>query len=212
MVLIGHSMGGLMSRLAVTDSGDALWRLHSRRPIEALVAEPEDRDLISASSASSRCRSSSGSSSSPRRIGGASSRAIRSGSSEPRSSGSRGRWTNRTPCSWPGTTPTSSPPLPRRRPFQHRRARVQQPLPDGDRSAAARPLGGGAHDRRQGRHRPAGEEQRRDRPLLELAHRLGGLRASGSDGRTSARTTPRPSRSCGGTLQVHRRALVASSR
>ncbi len=46
MVLVGHSMGGLMSRLAITDSGDALWRLNSDRPIEAVVAAAEDRDLV----------------------------------------------------------------------------------------------------------------------------------------------------------------------
>ncbi|MHB1559301.1 MAG: esterase/lipase family protein [Isosphaeraceae bacterium] len=46
MVLIGHSMGGLMSRQAITDSGDALWRLNSSRPIETLEAPAEDRELI----------------------------------------------------------------------------------------------------------------------------------------------------------------------
>lgn len=46
MVLIGHSMGGLMSRLAITDSGDALWRLNSDRPIESLEAPAEDKALI----------------------------------------------------------------------------------------------------------------------------------------------------------------------
>ena len=46
MVLIGHSMGGLMTRLAITESGDAFWRIVSNRPIESLVAGPEDRELI----------------------------------------------------------------------------------------------------------------------------------------------------------------------
>lgn len=46
MVLIGHSMGGLMSRQAITDSGDALWRLNCSRPIESLEAPAEDRELI----------------------------------------------------------------------------------------------------------------------------------------------------------------------
>jgi pimeloyl-ACP methyl ester carboxylesterase len=46
MVLIGHSMGGLMIRLAITDSRDALWRIVSNRPVESLVAGPEDRELI----------------------------------------------------------------------------------------------------------------------------------------------------------------------
>jgi pimeloyl-ACP methyl ester carboxylesterase len=46
MVLIGHSMGGLIARLAITDSRDALWRLYSERPIASLVAGAEDRKLI----------------------------------------------------------------------------------------------------------------------------------------------------------------------
>jgi pimeloyl-ACP methyl ester carboxylesterase len=45
-VLIGHSMGGLLSRLAITNSGDGLWRLNSNRPFESLVAGPEDRELL----------------------------------------------------------------------------------------------------------------------------------------------------------------------
>jgi hypothetical protein len=46
MVLFGHSMGGLLARLAITDSRDALWRLNSDRPFESLVAGPEDRELL----------------------------------------------------------------------------------------------------------------------------------------------------------------------
>jgi pimeloyl-ACP methyl ester carboxylesterase len=46
MVLVGHSMGGLLARLAITQSGDALWRLNSSRPFESLVANPEDRALL----------------------------------------------------------------------------------------------------------------------------------------------------------------------
>ncbi len=46
MVLIGHSMGGLISRLAITKSDDALWRLNSNRPFESLAAGPEDRALL----------------------------------------------------------------------------------------------------------------------------------------------------------------------
>ena len=46
MVLIGHSMGGLLSKLAITDSRDDLWRLNSNQPIDRLVASPEIRDLI----------------------------------------------------------------------------------------------------------------------------------------------------------------------
>jgi hypothetical protein len=46
MVLIGHSMGGLLTRLAVTDSRDELWRLNSSRPFDTIIAAPEHRDLL----------------------------------------------------------------------------------------------------------------------------------------------------------------------
>jgi hypothetical protein len=46
MVLIGHSMGGLLSKLMIAESGDALWRLNSNQPFDRLVAKPADRDLI----------------------------------------------------------------------------------------------------------------------------------------------------------------------
>jgi pimeloyl-ACP methyl ester carboxylesterase len=46
MVLIGHSMGGLIAKLAITDSGDELWRLISNQPFDRLVAQPADRDVV----------------------------------------------------------------------------------------------------------------------------------------------------------------------
>ncbi len=46
MVLIGHSMGGLISRLAIMDSGDEMWRVISNQPFDRLVAEPEHRELL----------------------------------------------------------------------------------------------------------------------------------------------------------------------
>jgi pimeloyl-ACP methyl ester carboxylesterase len=46
MVLIGHSMGGLLTRLAVTDSRDELWRLNSSRPFDNIIAAPEQRELL----------------------------------------------------------------------------------------------------------------------------------------------------------------------
>jgi hypothetical protein len=46
MVLIGHSMGGLLISLAITDSRDALWRIVSNRPVESLMGAPQERDLI----------------------------------------------------------------------------------------------------------------------------------------------------------------------
>lgn len=41
MVLIGHSMGGLVSRLQTIDSGDRIWNLVSKVPVEELPADSE---------------------------------------------------------------------------------------------------------------------------------------------------------------------------
>ena len=46
MVLVGHSMGGLLVKMMVVPSGTRLWRVISDRPFEELVALPEDRDLF----------------------------------------------------------------------------------------------------------------------------------------------------------------------
>ncbi len=46
MVVVGHSMGGLISKMLIEESGDDLWRLIARRPFEELQAEPEHRDLL----------------------------------------------------------------------------------------------------------------------------------------------------------------------
>ena len=40
MVLVGHSMGGLVSMMQTLEMGDRLWRLVSDRPLEQLNAEP----------------------------------------------------------------------------------------------------------------------------------------------------------------------------
>jgi pimeloyl-ACP methyl ester carboxylesterase len=42
LVLVGHSMGGLVSMLQTLESGDQFWRLLSNRPIEELRATPEE--------------------------------------------------------------------------------------------------------------------------------------------------------------------------
>ncbi|WP_235935386.1 esterase/lipase family protein [Candidatus Laterigemmans baculatus] len=42
MVLVGHSMGGLVSRMQSIDSGDEFWRIVSDQPIDQLRGEPED--------------------------------------------------------------------------------------------------------------------------------------------------------------------------
>lgn len=46
MVLIGHSMGGLISKLQVTSSGDKLWRSIANRPIQQTVMQPTARKRL----------------------------------------------------------------------------------------------------------------------------------------------------------------------
>jgi len=47
MVLIGHSMGGLVSRLQTIDSQDDFWRIVSDQPFHLIKAEPEVRGQLS---------------------------------------------------------------------------------------------------------------------------------------------------------------------
>lgn len=42
-ILVGHSMGGLVSMLQTVDSGDALWKMLSDKPFEELKADEETR-------------------------------------------------------------------------------------------------------------------------------------------------------------------------
>jgi pimeloyl-ACP methyl ester carboxylesterase len=46
MVLVGHSMGGLLAKMMVQESGTRLWRLVSDRPAEDLAGEQADCDLF----------------------------------------------------------------------------------------------------------------------------------------------------------------------
>jgi pimeloyl-ACP methyl ester carboxylesterase len=46
MVIVGHSMGGLLSRMMVADAGDRLWRVVSERPFGDLSGEKEDIALF----------------------------------------------------------------------------------------------------------------------------------------------------------------------
>ena len=46
MVLVGHSMGGLLAKMIAVDSGDRLWRVVSDRPIDEMVGEAEDLKLL----------------------------------------------------------------------------------------------------------------------------------------------------------------------
>lgn len=46
MVVMGHSQGGLLTRLMVTDSGDRFWANVSSRPLSELKMTPETRALL----------------------------------------------------------------------------------------------------------------------------------------------------------------------
>jgi pimeloyl-ACP methyl ester carboxylesterase len=46
MVVVGHSMGGLLAKMLVQDSGLRIWQLLTDRPVEELAGDPEDRDLF----------------------------------------------------------------------------------------------------------------------------------------------------------------------
>jgi pimeloyl-ACP methyl ester carboxylesterase len=46
MVFVGHSMGGLVSKLLTLDSGNDFWRLVSAEPLEAVKADAADRDEL----------------------------------------------------------------------------------------------------------------------------------------------------------------------
>jgi pimeloyl-ACP methyl ester carboxylesterase len=46
MVLVGHSMGGLLSKMIAVDSGDRIWRVISNRAAGDLQGEPKDRELL----------------------------------------------------------------------------------------------------------------------------------------------------------------------
>ncbi len=46
MILVGHSMGGLVTKMMAVDAGDRLWRVVSDRPFGELVGEKDDLDLF----------------------------------------------------------------------------------------------------------------------------------------------------------------------
>ena len=49
MVLIGHSMGGLVAQMQVTYSGDIIWQAAATRPFNTIVTDPATRaDLAAA--------------------------------------------------------------------------------------------------------------------------------------------------------------------
>jgi len=46
MVLVGHSQGGLLARLMVSESGNRFWQYFSPDPFEQIVLTPASRDLL----------------------------------------------------------------------------------------------------------------------------------------------------------------------
>jgi len=46
MVVIGHSQGGLLTRMTVTDAGDKIWRVASDRPLDKLEVDDETREAL----------------------------------------------------------------------------------------------------------------------------------------------------------------------
>src|SRR5262245_28530223 len=49
VVLVGHSMGGLLAKLQVTTSGDTLWQAAATRPLDTIITDPATRaELASA--------------------------------------------------------------------------------------------------------------------------------------------------------------------
>lgn len=46
MVIIGHSQGGLLTKMTAIDSGDRLWSVISRKPIDQIDLRPQTRDLL----------------------------------------------------------------------------------------------------------------------------------------------------------------------
>jgi pimeloyl-ACP methyl ester carboxylesterase len=46
MVLVGHSMGGLLTKMMVQESGTRLWQLLSDRPVDDLAGDPADCELF----------------------------------------------------------------------------------------------------------------------------------------------------------------------
>lgn len=49
MVLVGHSMGGLLSRMQAVDSGDEFWNAHFRKPPEQMRLAESSRERLRAS-------------------------------------------------------------------------------------------------------------------------------------------------------------------
>jgi hypothetical protein len=49
IVVVGHSQGGLLTKMTVVDTGDVLWKMVSDRSIEEMDLEPESREILGGS-------------------------------------------------------------------------------------------------------------------------------------------------------------------
>jgi pimeloyl-ACP methyl ester carboxylesterase len=49
MVIIGHSMGGLLAQMQVTYSGDIIWEAAAKQPLYTIVTDPTTRERLQAS-------------------------------------------------------------------------------------------------------------------------------------------------------------------
>src|SRR5246127_3929905 len=47
VVVVAHSMGGLLAHTLVSDSGDAIWNVFANKPLNSLALTPSEKDLIS---------------------------------------------------------------------------------------------------------------------------------------------------------------------
>ncbi|MFO0945599.1 MAG: alpha/beta fold hydrolase [Planctomycetota bacterium] len=46
LILVGHSMGGILSKMQIQRSGEHFWNMFSERPFEELQAEPKEKELL----------------------------------------------------------------------------------------------------------------------------------------------------------------------
>lgn len=46
MIIVGHSMGGIISRLMVTSTGDSVWQYYSNSPMDSMNLTPEERQQL----------------------------------------------------------------------------------------------------------------------------------------------------------------------
>ena len=64
MVVVGHSLGGILAKMMVQESGSRLWRTVCEQPIDQLAGPAEDRRLLKQAFCYILCQKSGGSSSS----------------------------------------------------------------------------------------------------------------------------------------------------